>query len=125
MPSTSLPIQNGLVGIEDFVGGVAPDWVDGRPVLASGSCVLVRCRHEIDGETELTLGAAADIVAEGEPVFDGTIATPSRELMISDVLGAPLLRAPVDADATRVRVWVNHPVWPDRVTVAWGEGRRR
>jgi hypothetical protein len=125
MPSICLSIQNGLVGIEDFVGGVAPEWVDGVQVLATASCVLVRCRHEIDGVTELTLGAAADIVADGEPVFDGTIATPSRELMISDVLGAPLLRAPVDADATRVRVWVNHPVWPDRVTVAWGEGRRR
>lgn len=125
MRSTKVPIQNGLVGIEDFVGGVAPEWVDGVQVLATASCVLVRCRHEIDGETELTLGAAADIVADAEPVFDGSIATPSRELMISDVLGVPLLRAPVDADATRVRVWVNHPVWPDRVMVAWGEGRRR
>jgi len=125
MRSTKVPIQNGLVGIEDFVGGVAPEWVDGVQVLATASCLLVRCRHEIDGETELTLGAAADIVADAEPVFDGSIATPSRELMISDVLGVPLLRAPVDADATRVRVWVNHPVWPDRVMVAWGEGRRR
>lgn len=125
MPSTNASIHHGLVVVEDTARGVAPEWVDGVQVLATASCVLVRCRHEIDGETELTLGAAADIVADGEPVFDGTIETPSRELMISDVLGAPLLRAPVDADATRVRVWVNHPVWPDRVTVAWGEGRLR
>ncbi len=121
MTSTKVSIHHGLVVVEDTARGEPPEWVDGLPVLASGSCLLVRCMPAIDGETELTLGAAAaDIIAGGEPVFDGTIATPSRELMISDVEGEQLLKTQVVEVQTRVRVWLNQADWPDRVTVAWG-----
>jgi hypothetical protein len=68
MPPISLQLQNGLVAVEYPAGGKASERVDGLPVIAATSCMLVRCRHEIDGETELTLGAAAKVAAEGKPV---------------------------------------------------------
>jgi hypothetical protein len=96
-------LENGLIFIED-----------------TSSCVSVACLHEIDGEAELSLEAAGRAPANLDLAFDGMIETPTRKLMISAASGEPLLVTKVPSQSTRIRVWRNHPDWPDKVVVGWG-----
>lgn len=112
--------QNGLVFVSDIDGGESVWPVTGASVEATASCVNVRCRHEVDGDAELTLGAADEVASEEEPAFDGLIETPNKQLMISDVLAEPVLTAEVPGRTTRVRIWLNHPESADEVVVGWG-----
>jgi hypothetical protein len=118
--TTKTSLQNGLIFIEDIEGGEPPYPVTDENVQFSASCISVVCLHEIDGETELMLGPAAEVAQTYEPEFDGFVETPSGELKISAVTGWPLLKTKVPSGKTRIRIWRNHPVWPDQVAIGWG-----
>ena len=121
MQVTKRSLQNGLVFVSDIDGGESVWPVTGASVEATASCVNARCRHEVDVEAELTLlGAAEDVATEEEPVFDGLIQTPNKQLMTSDVLAEPVLTAEVAGRTTRVRIWLNHPEPADKLVVGWG-----
>lgn len=115
---------NSIVFITDTDGGVVPspeNWTN-ELVHASSTCVCVVCYPEIDGETELMLGSVDEVTtALGlDLVFDGLIATPTKEVMVSDVYVKRLLQTRVPDLQTRIRVWVDHPRWPKKVIVGWG-----
>jgi hypothetical protein len=112
--------QNGLVFVSDINGGKLSEKMSDEMVQATSSCIAIRCLHEMDGPVELTLGSIRELGETGPPEFDQAIETPNRRLMISGVLGEPLLQTDVPQTQTRVRVWRNHPVWPDKIVVGWG-----
>lgn len=118
--TTRASLQNGLIFIEDVKGGEPPYPVTDESIRFSPSCISVSCLHEIDGETELTLGTAAEVAQTYEVEFDGFVETPSRELKISAVTGDSLLTAKVPQGRTRIRIWRNHPIWADQVAIGWG-----
>lgn len=112
---------NSIVFVSD-VDGEPPEHWDNELIHHSSSCVSVGCYPEIDGETELTLAPATEPVSgpEFELVFDGMIATPGRQVIISDIDAKRLLSTSVSGLETRIRVWVNDPKLPDKVVVGWG-----
>jgi hypothetical protein len=112
--------ENGLVFVSDIDGGRLAEKMGDEMVQATSSCVAIRCLHEMDGAVELTLGPIRELAQVGYPEFDQMIETPNRRLMISGVSGEPLLQTDIPLTQTRVRVWRNHPVWPDKVVVGWG-----
>ena len=116
---TSSPI-NSIVFISDNLRSKPPEHLYGALASYNESCVSVGCYPSDDGETEFFLGKADELVVEGEIAFDGTIETSNRNLMISTVDGEVLLEQAVPSARTRLRVWVNHPEWPNRVLVGWG-----
>jgi hypothetical protein len=118
--STKRGIQNGLIFVEDALGGKPPYPFTDEKVQFTSSMVSVSCLHDIDGEAELTLGPAEDVAAGLSAIFDGLIETPSKVVVISTVPGDHLLKANVPDTTTRIRIWRNHPVWADKVIVGWG-----
>jgi hypothetical protein len=108
---------NSIVFIEDVAGGQAPAWMDDVMILSSSSCIVVRCFPEQDGPTEFVLGPRADIDPGGPPTFEGDLETPSRWLKIRSVDGKAILDISVSDGNTRVRIWLSHPQWPDKVIV--------
>ena len=74
----------------------------------------------MDGETEVTLGAAHVVDPRTRPAFDAMLETPGHVVIVSTVEHETILREPVRAPFTRVRVWVNHPTEPDKVTIGLG-----
>ena len=103
------------------MGSSPPEQLDDGLVHYNRQCVSVGCYPEIDGETTFILGRATEMGRESVvPVFDGTIETPTRRLVICTVLGTILLEAEVPDQSTRVRVWANHLQWPTEVIVGWG-----
>lgn len=110
---------NSLIFISDPVGGVVPEWRDAL-ILSTSSCISVGCYREQDGPTEVVLGDAQDVDPGISPAFDGDLETPHREVAVSTVEGSKILQSRVPETHTRVRVWVSHPRWPDKVIVGLG-----
>lgn len=115
----SRPI-NSIVFVSDNLNTRPPLHTDSDLIHFNGESVSVGCYPEIDGDTEFTLGPAKEVVPNFELAFDGMIETPSRKLMITTVLDEILLETDVADLNTRVRVWLNHPKWPNKVVVGWG-----
>ena len=112
--------DNPVVFISDINGGQLPENITDEMVQYSATCIFVRCMGSVDGEVELTLGPAQEVALREAPEFDGSIDTPSRRMMISGPDSEPIVQAETPDTRTRVRIWRNHPVWPDKVVVGWG-----
>jgi hypothetical protein len=109
-----------LVLVEDPSGGEIPENVAASLIVSTSSCIAVGCRSDVDGVTEFTLGATREVDPGDHPAFEGEVKTPNRKIAIRSVLGQTILEAPVPQEQTTVRVWVNDPKEPDRVTVGIG-----
>ena len=108
---------NSLLFVSDPSGGVVPEWIRGAMVLSTPSCISVGCHPEQDGPTEVILGPADEVDPGDQPVIDGDLETPGRVVVISTVERKSVLEARVPDTQTRVRIWLNHPRWPDKVVV--------
>jgi|SRR5262249_15346038 hypothetical protein len=111
---------NSLLLICDPAGGKVPDFVPEELVLATSSCISVGCLTFADGATEITLGPAGEVNAGASPAFDGELETPNQAVMVSTVEWESLLEERVPSAITRIRIWINHPIEPDKVTIGWG-----
>ena len=111
---------NAVLFISDASGGTAPEFVANRPVLSTDTVISVDCLPDMDGETRLTLGPATEVGMAGPPVFDGTIKTPTRGVLVSTVEHEEILAAAVPSFETRIRIWTNRTVDPDEIVIAWG-----
>ena len=111
---------NSLLFISDMGGGEAPVPIRGVRLLSTSSCVSVGCYPEQDGPTEVVLGDAPEVDPGYAPAFDAALETPDRTVVVSTVERESLLEAPVADSRTRIRVWLNHARWPDKVIVGIG-----
>jgi hypothetical protein len=82
--------------------------------------ILVRCYPEQDGPTEIVLGDAVDIAPGGVSAFDDNLETPSRALAVTAVDRQIGLETGVEGTRTRIRMWLSHPQWPEKVTIGVG-----
>jgi len=110
---------NSLVLIGDTSDWVLPESMGQSLISATDSCVAVGCRAADDGETEFVLGSAREVDPGEPPAFEAVLRTPSRRIAVCSVLGESILDAGVDGQRTRVRVWLNDPVEPDRIIVGF------
>jgi hypothetical protein len=111
---------NSLVFISDPAGGVVPEWVRDALILSTPSCISVGCCPEQDGPTEVILGKMQEVDPGFQSAFDGDLETPHRTVTVSTVERNTILQSKVTATRTRVRIWVSHPRWPDKVIVGLG-----
>jgi hypothetical protein len=111
---------NSLIFISDATGGEVPEWVRGKLILSTSSCVSVGCYPEQDGTTEIVLGDQASVGIASPPAFDDQVETPSGTLAISTVDGGIVSSATVLTKHTRVRIWPDDPRWPAKIIIAFG-----
>lgn len=125
MTTTTIKLAppNSLIFVSGLDGGVMPDPEDIAQVagiVATESCIAVCCLAEMDGVTEFTMGPACEVGSNSKPAFDGTLATPSRAVVVSTVEWRRLMEADVPTDETRLRIWTNRRSEPDRVIIGLG-----
>lgn len=120
MKRTNFAPINSIVFISDNLKSKPPEHVYRSLVSYNEFCVSVGTYPEQDGETEFSLGKADEVGGDLQLVFDGMIETPSRKLMISTVWDEVLLEDSVADVETRIRIWVDHPRWPQKLVVGWG-----
>ena len=51
------------------------------------------------------------------PQFDGLLKSPSGILTVQNVVHESLLTISLSGQIVRVRVWLNHPRWADKVAI--------
>ena len=115
--SAKVTPPNSIIFISDPNGGQAPYPVRGARILATPSCISVICYPEQDGPTEVTLG---EVTSGDDLAFEGDLETPSRAVVVSTVEREVVLEVAVPKTLTHIRIWMNHPRWPDRIIVGLG-----
>lgn len=68
----------------------------------------------------MIVSSSAEDVLPTAPIFDGVLETPNRVFRVSTSEKETLLTMPVSTHFTRVRVWTNHSICPDRILVVLG-----
>jgi hypothetical protein len=111
---------NSIFFISDVGGGEIPKINGGARIWWTASCVVIGCLAFIDGETEVTLGRAADVGPNTAPFFDGMLDTPKRNVTVSTVEDNALLQLQVLSKRTRVRIWTNRIQEPDVIVIGVG-----
>ena len=106
-----------LIFIADSGGGEIPDRMV-RPIVSTGSCIVVGCL--VDDETEFTLGETQDVDPGDPPAFHGKLKTPNCRVVLHTAEAETILQATVPRRETVVRIWVNDPSEPDQVIVGVG-----
>ena len=109
--------MNSLIFISDSDGGEPPQPVRGAHLLSTSSCISVVCFPEPDGPTEVVLGRTQDVGLGSSPVFDGSLSTPNRVVLISAADYEKILEANVQ------EVNTHNPIWPDKIIVGWDDER--
>lgn len=72
---------------------------------------------EVDGDTELTIGPAADVDPVYAPGFVGQLETPRLRILVETVDDEIVFDQPVRSAVTQVRIWFSHPRWPEKVMI--------
>jgi hypothetical protein len=106
--------------VDDSGRGILPKEISAQPINATLTCVMFTCMHEQFGQADITLGPADGEEPAFPLYFDGIIATPNRRVSVSMVPADVILEERVPDTQTRIRVWRDHPQWPERVVVGWG-----
>ncbi len=90
-------------------------------VFGNRECLVISCLYWNEGDTTITMDPYRELQEQGTPPeFDGILSTPDRKVILHDVNLPEILAMNVEDTATRVRIWINHPVAPDKVTIALG-----
>jgi len=108
---TSMSVQvralNSLLFVRDPTIKDLPE-IDGESsVWWTPTCVALSCLPDSDGETEISLGVAQDVVPTSSVLFDGDLWTPSRRIIVETVLGQVILEMRVPSRESRIRIWTN------------------
>lgn len=94
-----------------------PASMGNQAIVATPSCAVVGCYPSQDGSTSVQLGPAVAFLSQGTPAFDGSLHLPTRRLEVTTVEGAVVLAIETGSTRPRVRIWTNHPRWPDRILI--------
>lgn len=86
-------------------------------VAASPSCLIVGLFPEIDGPTQLHIGAAKDVDPGWPAAFAGMIETPTHALIIDTVDEELVHRQDVPSKTTAVKIWLSDHRWPEHVFI--------
>jgi hypothetical protein len=97
-----------------------PVHMDRQGIFVSDDCVNIPAYYWSDGDTNVTLGPYSEIVEARKPDCDTILNTPNREIILFDANEPQYAILQVPSAKTRIRVWMDHPVEPSNVTIAWG-----
>lgn len=96
---------------------IIPEYVHGKLVAQTGSCVSVGARYWCDGDTEVTLSTASDIPEGLDHIACVEIDVPNGHLAIITSGLDVVLEMPVSPGRTTVSIWADDDAEPDRVFV--------
>jgi hypothetical protein len=110
MKSTSMKIAvpNGLLFVRDSKNLNIPDLGDeGASCWSIPTCIMIQCLVDSEGETSITIGAANEVKTDRKLLFDGTLETPSRKVILEIVPGEKVLEMGVPFATNRIRIWTD------------------
>lgn len=117
---TTIRPPNSLLFVMDTKSGDIPEAINGKLVVSTSSCVVVCTLTAADGETSVVLTDERSCVSSAtgmRKVFDGVVATPRGMIEICTVLLRPILTLAAPNTQSKVEIWANADIEPDRLCV--------
>lgn len=107
--SLRVAIPNALLFIRDARIPDVPDvdYGDGSSVWSIPTCVVITCLVDSEGETDITIGDTSEIKQSSKLLFNGTLETPSRKLILEIVPDKKILEISVPFATNRMRIWTD------------------
>jgi hypothetical protein len=108
--SLKVAITNALLFIRDARIPDVPDvdYGDGSSVWSIPTCVVITCLVDSEGDTGITIGDTSEVKPSNMLLlFDGTLETPSRKLMLEIVPDEKILEVSVPFATNRIRIWTD------------------
>lgn len=96
-----------------------PD-VEAIRILFNGRCISVPCAYYEETGTELVVGSPEEVAQAAVPQFDGVIPTPGELVLFDDAEATEWMIYPTPTAETRIRIWTDGSMLPERVVVAVG-----
>lgn len=121
MTRTTLSPPNAIVFVMDLTNPDVriPEYVNGRLVASTESCVSVGTQAEVDGKTTVVLvKSIADSNALEKHIFQGKISTPGKKIAVVTSDLRKILEVNVAGDETLVNIWVDHNRNPSNVVIS-------
>lgn len=103
--------------ISDWKISSAEPYGEDAEIISNGRTVAIPCQYCMEGETELIIGGIDEVPKDGVLAFEGSIETPSRILVASDVTREHLMEYPVSKDVSWLSIWTDGKAYPERVVV--------
>jgi hypothetical protein len=117
----TLSLTHPILFVMDFHNSetTVPEYSSESLVSASSSCVSVRVVGEVDGEVTVLLANEQDLAAlpDLHDVFEGKIATPSRQLAVVTAENESVLQIDVPQERTAIRLRVDDTAHPGFVYI--------
>lgn len=110
---------NSILFVSDSDGGVPPTPVRGSMILATDTCISVRCFPEQDGLTQVTLGLASEVKQGWSPNYEGNLETPKHKIVVSTVEGEVVVEADAPNSRSHISIWLSHPEWPEQAVIGY------
>jgi hypothetical protein len=117
---TRIAPQNSLLLVMDKNNGEIPESMNGKPVIATTSCIAVGTLSEADGETSVTItneGSQPRGIPGLRRIFVGKIATPGQLVSVCTVLLQPVLELPVQNTRSDVEIWASSETEPNELCI--------
>ena len=89
-------------------------------VAATRECVTIPTVYYADSSTTVIVGHVSDLENSAAPNYEGILATPQRQLVITETL-SDIAAIKVENTESYIRVWMNDTNEPDHVTIAWSD----
>ena len=115
--STRIPVLNAIIFVRDPTSGPCPEPDDEGEVWATRTCIAIGTLPDSEGDTEIVLGQLDRVGSKLSLLFEGPLATPSREVVVQIVPGETILSTKVAGPTSRVRVWTTGLPASDRVVI--------
>lgn len=97
-----------------------PMHMDRQGIFASPLCINVPAYDWNHGDTNVTFGPFDELDETAAPTFDGILDTSQKRLIVFGATVSEYFSATVPSTRTRIRVWLDHPIEPSNVVIAWG-----
>lgn len=108
--SVDWPVLNSLIFVNDALNEDIPEIDEPSGLWLIPSCIAIGCLPDCDGSTKIILGPVHEAGTEKHLLFEGTVETPSRKLIVDTVLAETLLETDVPETVTHLKIWTNgHP----------------
>jgi hypothetical protein len=106
--SIQIAVPNGLLFVRDSEVRKFPDFDDEKASFWSiATCVMIACLVDSEGEVDIAVGAADQVVQTQPPAFDRILETPSRKIILEIVPGETVHEVRVLDDKVRIRIWTD------------------
>src|SRR5688572_25508133 len=102
-------VPNALLFIRDAGITSVPDvdYGDGSSIWSIPTCIAITCLVDSEGDTGITIGDTSEVTPNNKLLFNGTLETPSRKLLLEVVPDKKILEVGVPFAASRIRIWTD------------------